>query len=171
MELKKKIVSSNNLLFSFTNVYPERELMRSIMITLRIIIYKCEEWSSKQGFRRNILPFNFLPMWGSLNIELNWKILPSSKRRRSRRKILIKSHKLFYGWLSSPIVVKLAKFLKCSLQIQILYPIMRLRMQLGCVFPFASPRWMQISSWKIFNLVSWLCMLIDPKILHFSQWS
>jgi hypothetical protein len=112
-----------------------------------------------------------LRMWGSLNIELNWKILPSSKRRRYRGKILFKSHILSYGWWSFPFVVKLAKFFMCSLQIRILYPIMKLQIQLGCVFLFASLHWMQISLWKISNIVSWLCMLIDPKILHFSQWS
>jgi hypothetical protein len=140
--------------------------MMSILITLRIIICKREKWSSKHGFKRSILPFNLLRMWGSLNIELNWKILPSSKRRRSRRKIFIKSHILSYGWWISPFVVKLAKFFMCSFQIQILYTIMKLWIQLGCVFPFASFRWMQISLWKRSNLVNWLCMLIDPKILH-----
>jgi hypothetical protein len=71
MEPKKKIVFLNNLLFSFTNVYSEKELMKSILITLRIIICKHEKGSSKHGFKRSILPFNLLRMWGSLNIELN----------------------------------------------------------------------------------------------------
>ncbi len=71
MEVREKNVSSNNLLFSFTNVYLERVIMKSILIIVRIIICKCEKWFSKQGFRRSILPFNLLPTWGSLSIELN----------------------------------------------------------------------------------------------------